>query len=746
MAAKNDIRFFNRELSWLEFNQRVLDEAVNSEIPLLERLKFLAITASNLDEFFMVRVGGLQQLAEHGVQKRDPAGMTPKQQLTAISKRTHELTRDQYACYNEEIEPQLEHAGIRRYTHTELDADQSQVVQEVFNDELLSSLAPLAVDARTFPLLINQSVSMCVRLSGKPNASGPVQLVNPAVSGDVSQEDEPDSRAAPTPRKTKRSATAAASTVEGNTERYAVIPFGRFPLRFIVLPSDKYAFVLLEEVVSQYIAQFFPNETVEECVAFRITRNADLAIREDLAADLLNQIQQLLSDRKEGGCVRLEIADAASKTMTRFLAEALDVNDRDIYRSPGPLDLTSFMQLTDVGTGDESLYEQRLPLQVPHADPAETIFEAIARRDILLYHPYDSFDPVVRLVEEAADDPDVIAIKQTLYRTSRNSRIVAALSRAARNGKHVTAIVELKARFDEQRNIERARSLEQDGVQVFYGVKGLKTHSKICIVVRREPQGIQRYCHFGTGNYNEATARIYSDASLLTANEEFGDDAIAFFNAVTGFSTPQPFRKIAAAPYGMRDRLKEMIEAEIQFRRQRQRSVIVAKINSLVDPEIIEHLYRASQAGVKVRLNIRGICCLIPGIPGLSDNIEVVSVIDRFLEHARVFYFRHGGDDCVFISSADWMPRNLDRRVELLVPVEEPDCRDQLIETLECYFRDRIKGRQLQSDGSYAALPRKSNSLKTPAQEWLYQAACGRLERSEKRQSLLEPHRAPVGD
>jgi polyphosphate kinase len=726
MPAQNEVQFLNRELSWLEFNQRVLNEATDPEIPLLERLRFLAITASNLDEFFMVRVGGLQQLAAAGIQKRDPAGLTPKKQLAAISKRTRDLTQAQYECYLKQIEPEFQSAGIQRLTPDELDADQSQVVQSIFMDEVLSSLAPMAVSSKTFPLLINQSISMCVRLATKPDTQAP-DLVNPSsVNGNDSSSIESDE-----------------TNAEENADRYAVIPFGRFPMRFVTIPADKYSFVLLEEIVAQNVGQFFPNETIQECVAFRITRNADMAVREDLASDLLNQMQQLLSARKEGGCVRLEIASSGSKQMTAFLQETLQVDNRDVYRIPGPLDLSGFMQLTETGVASDALYESWPAQHSPAVDQVDSIFDSIARDDIVLYHPYESFEPVMRLVDEAADDPDVIAIKQILYRTSRNSPIVKALSRAAQNGKHVTVIVELKARFDEQRNIAWARSLEQDGVQVFYGVKGLKTHAKICIVVRREPQGIQRYCHFGTGNYNESTARLYSDVSLLTVNEELGADAVMFFNAVTGFSSAQPFRKLASAPRGMRDRLKEMIEAEIQFRKQRQRAAIVAKLNSLVDPEIIEMLYRASQAGVRIRLNVRGICCLIPGIPGLSENIEVVSVIDRFLEHARILYFRHGGDDRVFISSADWMPRNLDRRVELLVPIEDSACRDRLIEILECYFKDRLKGWQLQADGSYERPVRKSNSLKTSSQEFLYDAALQRAERNQKKQEILEPHRAP---
>jgi polyphosphate kinase len=631
-----DLRFFNRELSWLEFNQRVLEEAQNTSLPLLERLKFLAITASNLDEFFMVRVGGLQALYARGSKSKDPAGMTPNQQLTAISDRANALTRDQYTCYLEQIEPSFGDAGIQRLRLDDLSTSQTQFVQQFFHDEIMSVVAPLAVEStEDFPSLIGNTISMCVQLE-RPSGND-----------------------------------------EGNEIRYVILPFGRIPTRFVTLPSEgSYSFVLLEELTERFIAEFFPQETVLECATFRATRNADMAIREDVAGDLLQQMKQLLVARRESDFVRLEIASDASAEITNFLKECLGVNKRDVYRVPGPLDLTHFFQVADAGTGEGNRYENWPPLQSPLVDPQESIFETISQRDVLLYHPYDSFDPVVRFVEEAADDPDVLAIKQILYRTSRNSPILAALARAAENGKHVTVIVELKARFDEARNIEGARALEQAGVQVFYGVKGLKTHAKVCIVVRREPQGIQRYLHFGTGNYNEVTARLYSDASLLTCNENLGADAISFFNSVTGYSLPQTMQGMSAAPITLRDRLAEMIEAEIQFKRQRQKSGITIKVNSLVDPQMIELLYRASQAGVKVRLNVRGICCLRPGVPGLSENIEVVSVVDRMLEHARILHFRHGGDDRVFISSADWMQRSLDRRVELLIPVEDNRSRE----------------------------------------------------------------------
>lgn len=704
----SDPRFFNRELSWLEFNQRVLDEARDPSTPLLERLKFLAITASNLDEFFMVRVGGLQTLAEGGSKSLDPSGMTPEEQLGAIGQRTRRLVDDQYACYLNEIEPQLSNAGITRLKATTLTASQDRYVQQVCMEDIFATLAPLTVTQHEgqFPLLLSRSLNVCVRLK-RPLEANPDEFET----------------------------------------RYAIIPFGRSNMRFVSLPVESgYGFMLLEEVLEHCIHQFFPMEKVVECAAFRITRNADMAIQEDQAADLLVQMQQLLTERRASDCVRLELAATASPELTEFLRASFEISPREIYRISGPLELSAFMQLVDFGTGAENRFAAWPAKNSPLVDPHEDKFAAISKRDIVLYHPYESFDPVVRFIEQAASDREVIAIKQTLYRTSRNSPIVAALARAAQNGKHVTVIVELKARFDEARNIEGARALEHAGVQVFYGVKGLKTHAKVCVVIRREAQGIQRYVHFGTGNYNEQTARLYSDVSLLTCDESLGHDAISFFNAVTGYSQPLAFRLIAAAPFGLRERLVEMIEAEIQFKKQRQRAEITAKLNSLVDPELIELLYKASQVGVKVRLNVRGICCLKPGVPGLSENIEVLSIVDRYLEHARVFYFNHGGDQRVFISSADWMPRNLDRRVELLVPVEDIASRDRLIAILNCYFKDRAKGRILQPDGSFkVAGKRTSNKLR--AQEWLYAETCRIVEHAEhSKKTVFEPYQAPGGD
>ena len=695
-------RYFNRELSWLEFNQRVLDEARNQSTRPLSRLMFLAITGSNLDEFFMVRVGGLQMLARQGSARRDPAGLTPTEQLNAISCRGHRMMAEQYTCYLDELEPVLEQAGIRRIRPGELSQRQMGIIEQYFEERIYPVMTPMAVASTDdFPLLINQALNACVELA-------------------------PASPEQPEPR-------------------FAVIPFGRSLPRFITLPSEGgYEYMLIEDALETFVDRFFPGEQVAECVPFRITRNADLAVREDQASDLLEQMERVLDERKQSDCVRLEIADRVTPRMLRFLQQVLAVEEESVYAVPGPLDLSAFRQVASL-VGFDHLRDEPWPPQPPaEIEPATDLFHVISDRDVLLYHPYESFEPVVRFVEQAADDPDVLAIKQILYRTSSESPIVAALERAAQAGKYVTVIVELKARFDEARNIEWARTLEQAGVQVFYGVKGYKTHAKLCIVVRREPHGIQRYVHFGTGNYNESTARIYSDASLLTADEELGADATRFFNAVTGYSQPQKFLKLEAAPLGLRERLVEMIEAETDRKRHGQNAFIDAKLNSLVDPVIIDALYAAAQAGVRIRLNVRGVCCLRPGVPGLSENITVTSIVDRFLEHARIFHFHHGGDERVFISSADWMPRNLDRRVELMVPVQDPGCRRRLIGILQTYFRDTVKARRLLPDGSYEPVLPADGAEPIRSQQVLYRQAYQAVKQAgQSRMTVFEPHRAP---
>ncbi|MFV1966774.1 MAG: polyphosphate kinase 1 [Pirellulaceae bacterium] len=699
---KKPTRYINRELSWLEFNQRVLDEARDKSIPLLERLKFLAITASNLDEFFMVRVGGLQIRRNGGVTKPDPAGMTPAQQLTAISQRAHRMKEDQYICLMNEVEPALAEAGIRRLRPSEMSERQLDAAEQVFENEIYPILTPIAVSsAEDFPQLINHTLNVCVRL---PVAEG----------GEAAW-------------------------------RFAVIPFGRYSRRFFTLPSDGgYVHSSLEDLVEMFVQRYFPGNQVEECTPFRITRNADIAVRDDTASDLLADMEEMLDARKVGDCTRLEIADCAGPEMLDFLQATLEVRNEDVLAVPGPLALSDFMQVTDVSGFDKLKYKPWPPQRSPDVDPTMSMFDVLTEHDLLLCHPYDSFDPVVRLINEAADDPDVLAIKQILYRTSRNSPIVRALARAAEKGKYVTAIVELKARFDEARNIEWAKFLEQSDVQVIYGVKGLKTHAKCCLIVRREPQGIQRYVHFGTGNYNDSTAKLYSDISFMTTNEELGADATSFFNSITGYSQPPKYRKLVAAPIGLRERVLEMIEGETNRKQQGQRAHIVAKVNALVDSKIIEALYTASQAGVDVKLNVRGICCLRPGVPGLSENISVISIVGRFLEHARIFYFYHGGDERVFISSADWMPRNLDRRVELLVPVEEVNARRRMISILDSYFGDTAKARRLLDDGGYERVRPDDPRKAVESQASLYQEACAAIRMAGQSQpTMFEPHRAP---
>lgn len=657
MKSNPDI-FVNRELSWLEFNQRVLDEAADTSVPMLERMRFLAITASNLDEFFMVRVGSLRTAIRRGDQGVDPTGRTAEQQLEAVASRIGRMVESQYRIFLEKLEPAMKEIGIRRRHITELTQQQSEFVEQLFEEQMTAVLTPIAIHhPESFPLLMGRTLNVAVQL---------------------------------------------APAEEGEDYRYAVIPFGQSDLRFITLPSEKgYEFILGEDVVALLAQRFFPGEEIVSTVPFRITRNADLSVREDDGTDLLAEMEDVLEERKDSFCVRLEISDQVTAPMLWFLKKLLKVRGRDVSVLPGPAGLGDLMRLADVPEAEHHVYPKWKPRAAPDIDPTVSIFESIAAQDHLLYHPYEAFDAVLRLVQEAACDPDVVAIKQTLYRTSRNSPVVEALIEAAESGKNVTVIVELKARFDEARNIGWAKKLELAGVQVIYGVRGLKTHAKACVVVRREPQGFRRYCHFGTGNYNEATAGLYTDISYLTANEELGDDVISWFNATTGFSQLQQFQQIASAPIGLRERLVELIDFEADRAKDGAETQINAKINSLVDPKIIQAFYRASQAGVRIQLNVRGICCLRPGVPGLSDNITVVSIIDRFLEHARIFHFLHEGNDQVYISSADLMQRNLDRRVELLVPILDEACRDKAIAIIQRCLNDNVKGRRILPDGGY---------------------------------------------
>ena len=742
--------FLNRELSWLEFNQRVLEEAADPGVPALERLKFLAITGANLDEFFMVRVGGLQMLAEEGREGRDPddedfadadpaagappgtdpAGLTPEDQLAAVAERCAQMSADQYALLAE-LDGLLKGHGFSRVRAEDLNTAQAAALDHTFAEALFGVLTPTSVTGpEDFPLVETGAVCLLVRLA-------------PAEAHEEPGGEEP-------------AVKAAANAMAEGGPRWAVVPCGRAVPRWITVPAPGaeadggaagrgFCYLPVEDAVAHHAGRFFEGQRVEETVAFRVTRNADLAIREDQAGDLLRQMRRVLEKRRRTGCVRLELAAGASAEATAFLTDCLDVAARDLYIAgmpgggPGPVGLGALMKVTGAAGFDDLRVPDWPPQPPPKLEPAEPAFDVLGASDVLLYHPYDSYEPVVRLAEEAAADPDVLAIKQTLYRTSADSRIVAALKTAARGGKSVAAVVELKARFDEARNIEWARDLERAGVQVIYGVRGLKTHAKVLLIVRREPDGVRRYAHFGTGNYNEQTARIYSDASLMTADDDLTADAVSFFNAITGYSQPQAFRRLDAAPIGLRERVEELIRAEADRAKQGQPAEIDAKMNSLVDPALIDALYDASAAGVRVRLNVRGICCLRPGVPGLSDNVRVVSVVDRFLEHARVVRFLHGGDELMYLSSADWMPRNLDRRIELLVPVLASGPKKRLKEALGLYFKDNVKARELRADGTWKRVKNRRRPVRS--QRVLYEEAVARSER--QRPTMFEPHKAP---
>ena len=714
MFPQQKTPFINRELSWLEFNDRVLQCALNGALPTLERLKFLAITASNLDEFFMVRVGGLQMLARSKNGKKDPTGLRPSEQLEAVFFRTSAMVARQYECFAE-IERLLAASGIRRLLPHELAGDQRRHGEFVFDNEVAPVISPMSISGLdTTPLLVNRMLYVAVRLSSSPYH-------------DVG-----------TPQAQKQPARPAG-------RRLAIIPVGKTLGRFITLPSEGgYHFVLVEDLITLYANRFFPGETVIEAASFRVTRNADMSLREDGAADLAAEMEVVIDARKRGDCVRIEADAKMSSAMVRDLASFVNAPDDAVYRGDGPLDLSAFMRFAELSGYDKLRYKSWPAKTPPSLKSGASMFDIISKRDILLYHPYDSFEPVLRFIQEAARDPQVVAIKQTLYRTSKKSSIVAALAEAAAAGKYVTAIVELKARFDEERNIEWATELEDAGVQVIYGVRGLKTHAKVFIAVRREASGLRRYVHFGTGNYNEITAGIYSDVSYMTCNEDLGADASAFFNSITGNSQPQNYRKIEAAPLGLKERVLSLIEAETERRRQGQKAYILAKMNSLTHPDIIESLYAASRAGVRIQLNIRGICCLRPGVKGLSENIQVKSIVGRFLEHARIWCFGNGGKERVFICTADWMQRNLDKRVELLTPVEDVDSRLRLLRILDLCFRDTVNSWRLLPDGSWEKATATGGKKERNCHADFYDEVCEKSDRAKRmKRTLFETHKPP---
>lgn len=690
--------FINRELSWLEFNQRVLNEALRGDLPLLERVKFLAITASNLDEFFQVRVGSLMLLRRSGRKSADPSGLTPSQQLAAIRRRVQRMVDDQYLLFNKVLCGALRESGIRLLDFKSLSSAQENQLAVTFHDAISPLLTPLAV------------------IEGEPPPLVPaLQLI----------------------------VACRVADADTGAIRHVLIPIPESLGRRVPVGggAEGLDFVLIEDLVARHAGELFPGEEVEATACFRVTRNGDIAVQEEDASDLADEMEDVLAARKLSDTVRLELPASLPRDLAKVIKEVCLAGPDQLHRIAGPLALSGFMDLA-FAPGFDHLRAEDWPAQAsPDLAPGESIFDAVGRRDLMLHHPYESFEPVMRLVEEAADDPQVVSIKQVLYRTARQSRIIDALIRAAENGKNVTVLVELKARFDEARNLLRAEELQRAGAQIVYGVKGLKTHAKICLVVRREDGRLRRYVHLGTGNYNEATARLYTDISLLTCRPEYGSDASLFFNAVTGRSKLLRFQRLVPAPTAMKPRLLDLIASEAERARQGEPARIIAKVNSLQDPDIIAALYQASKAGVEIQLNVRGICCLKTGDAKHSKNIRVVSVIDRFLEHARIFYFHQGGDPGIFIASADWMGRNLDRRVELMIPVEDSRARRRILRLLEAFFQDNTQASRILPDGSSERLRPAAGEKKFRAQEHFFREARRAAKaREHERAMTFEPH------
>lgn len=670
-------RFTNRELSWLAFNKRVLSEAKDNHLPLMERLKFLSITASNLDEFFMVRVASLKDQVNAGYTKKDIAGMTSKEQIDTILKETHKFTTAQYNTYNRSFLPSLKKNGLKIVTEFEkLTEEQADYVDNYFQKEVFPVLTPMAVDSsRPFPLIRNRSLNIGALLMDK-----------------------------------KKKGTIDFATVQVPS----VLP------RVVTIPTDGdncTTVILLEQIIEKNIQKLFLNYRVLCQAPFRVMRNADLSIDEDEAADLLIEIEKQLKKRQWGEAIRLEVEDNIDKRLLKTLRKEFNLSEDAIFKINGPLDLTFLMKVYDIEGFDHLKEPKYIPQQPKMLDASRDLFEQIREHDILLHHPYETFDPVVNFVKKAASDPNVLAIKQTLYRVSSHSPIIASLAQAAENGKQVSVLVELKARFDEENNIVWAKKLEKAGCHVIYGLVGLKTHSKITLVVRKEEDEIRRYVHLGTGNYNDSTAKLYTDMGMFTSKTRYGEDATAVFNMLSGYSEPLVWNKLSLAPLWLRGKFLSLIEREKEHAKNGRPARIIAKMNSLCDPGIIEALYDASEAGVEIDLIVRGICCLRAGIKGLSEHIRVRSIVGTFLEHSRIFYFENNGNAEYYMGSADWMPRNLDKRVEILFPVEDPILQEEIYHILHIQLSDTKKAHLLMPDGQYVKVDQRG---KTPLNSQLY--------------------------
>lgn len=681
--------FYNRELSWLKFNLRVLKEAMVKEAPLLERLKFVAISASNLDEFFMVRVAGLWSNYDNGIEKRDASGLSVKEQLDAISEAAHAQVRTQ-TKYLMALMAELDAVGLHFRRVGDLSEMGRDWLEEYYREVVYPVLTPMAVDAsRPFPFLANKTLNLAVELvkADGEHSMGLIQV--PSVLDRITE----------------------------------------------VVPEGRRTFVFLEDIIASHCNDLFKGCHILDLVSFRVTRDSDLDIEEEDSVDLMKEVEESLRKRKRGVTVRLELFKTNNTRIKKFLEDNLDVTDMEVYEINGALDPTCFFKFTGMKGMWPWLYEPFVPQRPLELPEDGDLFAAIREKDILLHHPYESFDPVVKLVSDAADDPQVLAIKQTLYRVSGNSPIVAALARAAENGKQVTVLVELKARFDEENNILWARRLEKAGCHVIYGLVGLKTHAKIILIVRREDNGIKRYLHLGTGNYNDSTAKLYTDLGLMTANDEFGSDASAFFNLLSGYSEPPVWNKLVMAPLGLREKIYALIDNEIEMVKAGKQGHIIAKMNSLIDQPVIQKLYEASAAGVHIDLIVRGICGLRTGIEGISENITVRSIVGRQLEHSRIFWFANGGEEQLYLSSADWMPRNLNDRVELFFPIETEEHIQRIKGLLDLYLRDNVGAHMMQSNGTYRRVRNKLEpvSVQSTLYEMAQLAAAGDKLPMEKR-------------
>ncbi|MBD8935600.1 MAG: polyphosphate kinase 1 [Anaeroglobus sp.] len=674
MIHAKENRYLNRECTWINFNERVVNEAAISSIPLLERVYFLSISASNNDEFFMIRVAGIKHLLAEQITHKDIAGLTPKEQFEAIQQMEHSQCRRQYKIYRD-VKKRLAAEGIHIISFDEANEEEKIYLEKYVKEEIYPVVTPLAVDTAHFvPFLASLSLNLAVFLQR-----------------------------------------------EGGLTKAAVLPV---PLktvpRLIEIPQKRggHTFVFCEDLLAAYGHLFFPGYIITEIKPFRLTRDADLEISKD-AADLLAEVKKSLKKRKKGAPVRLETDCRVSPAMRHFLKTVADVEESDIYEIDGPVDLTGLFEITALPEYDRLRFPVASPQPVWELLPyrKEELWSVVKKHNIMMHHPYETFAAVDDFIYLAAKDPDVLAIKQTLYRVGTQSAIIDALAEAAENGKEVTVLMEVKARFDEENNIHKARKLEEAGCHVIYGVAGLKTHSKITLVVRRESDGIRRYVHLATGNYNGKTARIYTDVGILTADRALGEDASAFFNLLSGYFESPAWKKLAVAPYDLRERLYSSIDREISVAKEGKKAVIIAKMNSLLDRRIIDRLYEASQAGVIVRLIVRGICVLRPGVTGLSENISVHSIVGRFLEHSRLFYFYNDGAEDVFISSADWMPRNLNERIELLVPVEYGPHKERIKEILRLNYEDNVNGHIMDQNGEYTYLADNRTGPAVNAQE-----------------------------